>query len=123
MRRVSTKDKLQLDSSFRSCRDVVLETFCEAILKPQDLANYDEELCKKIVLFFVEHYDSIWTPPISLRREVEERVSVPLVDIYIICLCLRLFLNQVVIEDISTMITNLEDCTHNNLGKLTLWVS
>jgi hypothetical protein len=75
MRRVSVKEKLQLDSTFRSCRDVVLETFSETILKPQDLANYDEELCRKIVQFFVDHYDEIWTPPVSLRREVEERVS------------------------------------------------
>jgi hypothetical protein len=76
MRRVCVKDsRLQLDSTFRSCRDVVLETFSETILKPQDLANYDEELCRKIVQFFVDHYDEIWTPPVSLRREVEERVS------------------------------------------------
>jgi hypothetical protein len=38
-------------------------------------ANYDEEICRKIVEFFVDHYDDIWTPPVSLRREVEERVS------------------------------------------------
>ena len=76
IRRVETKEKLELDPTSRTCRDVLLETFSESILKPQDLGNYDEDLCRKVVLFFVEHYDQIWLPPISLRREVEERVRI-----------------------------------------------
>ncbi len=75
MRRVSTKDKLELDQSQRTTKTVVQETFVESIIKPQDLANYDEEVCKKIVSFFMDHYDSIWIPPVTLRKEVEERVS------------------------------------------------
>ena len=75
MRRVAEKKNLELDSSLRGCRRVVVDTFSETILKPQDLSNYDEELCSKIVEFFMDHYEEIWTPPVSLRREVEERVS------------------------------------------------
>lgn len=80
MRRVSEKQNLELDTTNRGCRHVVVEAFSETILKPQDLSNYDEELCRKIVHFFIDHYDDIWTPPVSLRREVEERVSFRLVD-------------------------------------------
>ena len=78
MRRVSSKQGLILNglNVYKSCYDEVLDTFAEAILKPKsDLANYDEELCKRIVSFFMENYDEIWTPPVSLRKEVEERVS------------------------------------------------
>ena len=78
MRRVSSKQGLILNglNIHKSCYDEVLDTFAEAILKPKcDLANYDEDLCKKIVSFFMENYDEIWTPPVSLRKEVEERVS------------------------------------------------
>jgi len=74
MRRVSSKDNLELDQSHRATKSVVLETFVEAIIKPQDLGNYDEDLCKKVVRFFMDHYDNIWTPPVTLRKEVEERV-------------------------------------------------
>ena len=78
MRRVSSKQGLILNGGnvYKSCYDEVLDTFAEAVLKPKsDLANYDEELCKRIVSFFMENYDEIWTPPVSLRKEVEERVS------------------------------------------------
>ena len=78
MRRVSSKQGLILNglNVYKSFYDEVLDTFAEAILKPKsDLANYDEELSKRIVSFFMENYDEIWTPPVSLRKEVEERVS------------------------------------------------
>jgi hypothetical protein len=77
MRRVGAKTGLKLQESNprKSCTDVVLDTFAGAVLRPQnDFANYDEELCRKIVRFFMENYDDIWTPPICLRKEVEERV-------------------------------------------------
>ena len=75
MRRVRSKNGLKLHSR-KSCQDVIVETFSEAILRPHfDLANYDEELCRKIVVFFMDHYEEIWTPPVGLRKEVEERVS------------------------------------------------
>ena len=67
MRRGSSKQGLMISSTNpkKSCHNVVLETFSEAILRPKsDLANYDEELCKKIVCFFMDNYDDIWTPPI-----------------------------------------------------------
>ena len=76
MKRVRGKQGLRLSYHPRkSNHDVILETFAEAILRPKfDLANYDEELCRKIVCFFMEHFDDIWTPPVCLRKEVEERV-------------------------------------------------
>ncbi len=76
MKRVRAKQGLRLGSNPRkSCQDIVLETFSEAILRPRnDLANYDEQLCKKIVCFFMDNFEMIWTPPVSLRKEVEERV-------------------------------------------------
>ena len=36
--------------------------------------NYDGEISRKIVEFFIKNYEAIWTPPESLRREVEEKV-------------------------------------------------
>ena len=77
MRRVSSKQGLLIcNNSKKSCYDVVIDTFSESIIRPKnDLANYDEELCKKIVSFFMENYEDIWTPPLCLRKEVEERVS------------------------------------------------
>ena len=76
MRRVRNKQGLRLSNHPRkTCQDIVIETFSEAILRPKfDLANYDEELCKKIVCFFMDHYDAIFTPPVNLRRVVEDKV-------------------------------------------------
>jgi hypothetical protein len=37
MRRVADKSDLRLDGSFRTCREVAVDTFAETILKPQDL--------------------------------------------------------------------------------------
>ena len=36
--------------------------------------NYDGEISRKIVEFFIKNYEAIWTPPESLRREVEDKV-------------------------------------------------
>jgi hypothetical protein len=77
MRRVRNKQGLRLGSNHprKTCQDIVIETFSEAILRPKfDLANYDEELCKKIVCFFMDHYDAIFVPPVNLRRVVEDKV-------------------------------------------------
>ena len=76
MRRVGAKRGLQLcNNPKKSCHDVVVETFAETIIRPKnDLANYDEELCRKIICFFLDHFDQIWSPALSLRKEVEERV-------------------------------------------------
>ena len=76
MRRVRSKHGLRLSANpKKTCHDIVIETFSESILRPKfDLANYDEELCRKIVGFFVEHYDDIFTPPVKLRRVVEDKV-------------------------------------------------
>ena len=76
MRRVSSKHGLKISTHpTKNCYDVVLETFSESILKPKrDFANYDEDLCRKIVGFFMENYDEIWTPPVCLRKEVEDKV-------------------------------------------------
>ena len=78
MRRVRNKQGLRLSNHPRkTCQDIVIETFSEAILRPKfDLANYDEELCKKIVCFFMDHYDAIFTPPVNLRRVVEDKVCI-----------------------------------------------
>ena len=78
MRRVRNKRGLQLSNNPRkTCNDIVIETFSEAILRPKfDLANYDEELCRKIVGFFMDHYDEIFTPPVILRRVVEDKVNI-----------------------------------------------
>ena len=77
MRRVGAKRGLQLSSNPRkSCHDVVVDTFAETIIRPKnDLANYDEELCRKIICFFLDHFEQIWSPALNLRKEVEERVS------------------------------------------------
>ena len=76
MKRVSSKHGLKISTHpTKNCYDVVLETFSESILKPKrDFANYDEDLCRKIVGFFMENYDEIWTPPVCLRKEVEDKV-------------------------------------------------
>lgn len=97
MRRVSSKDKLELDQSQRTTKCVIQETFVESIIKPQDLANYDEEVCKKIVRFFMEHYDSIWIPPVSLRKEVEERVRFITATVFlkIHCMLIKIHVIQV----------------------------
>ena len=89
MRRLASKEKLKIVISGglgigrhgegRSCRDAVLDTFTETIIKPnQDYSNGDMELSRKIVQFFMDHYEAVWTPPTALRKEVEERVSVKL---------------------------------------------
>ena len=79
MRRVGSKEGLSLTNNPRhpkSCHDVVVETFSETILRPKnDLANYDEEVCRKIICFFMDHFEEIWSPSLCLRKEVEERVS------------------------------------------------
>ena len=88
MRRLASKEKLRLmsnnglgsdsssDYGYKSCSTVVLDVFTETIIKPnQDYSNGDIELSRKIVQFFLDHYDDIWTPPAKLRKEVEERVS------------------------------------------------
>ena len=77
MRRVRSKHGLRLSNNpKKSCHDIVVETFAEAILRPKfDFANYDEELCRKIVCFFVDHYDAIFIPPVDLRRVVEDKVQ------------------------------------------------
>ena len=86
MRRLASKDKLRLMISsnlgfyskdgLRKCKDIVLDVFTETIIKPnQDYSNGDMELSRKIVQFFMDHYDEVWTPPAKLRKEVEERVS------------------------------------------------
>ena len=85
MRRLASKDKLKLMGSsylgctskdgYKKCKDIVLDVFTETIIKPnQDYSNGDMELSRKIVQFFMDHYDDVWTPPAKLRKEVEERV-------------------------------------------------
>lgn len=75
MKRVSTNKDLQLKSD-RSNQELVVDTFFDAILRPATGSfNHDEELSRRIVLFFMDHYDQIWTPPESLRKEIEEKVS------------------------------------------------
>ena len=79
MKRVGSKEGLPLSAQPRkSCHDVVVETFAETILRPKNdsLANYDEELCRKIICFFLDHFEEIWSPSLGLRKEVEERVRI-----------------------------------------------
>ena len=38
--------------------------------------NYDGDISRKIVEFFIKNYEAVWTPPESLRREVEDKVRV-----------------------------------------------
>ena len=79
MKRVGSKEGLHLSprNPTKSCHDVVVETFAETILRPKnDLANYDEEVCRKIICFFLDHFEEIWSPSMGLRKEVEERVRV-----------------------------------------------
>eukprot|EP00095_Tigriopus_kingsejongensis_P004452 maker-scaffold168_size293125-snap-gene-0.25 protein:Tk04452 transcript:maker-scaffold168_size293125-snap-gene-0.25-mRNA-1 annotation:"dep domain-containing protein 1a-like" len=79
MRRVSVNHDLRLRED-KCNHTLALDTFFDAILRPSDPFNQDEELSRKIVLFFMEHYDQIWTPPESLRREIEEKVYESLVS-------------------------------------------
>ncbi len=93
MRRVSAKSRLQLHPDpKRSAYQVVLDTFSNVVLRAdKDLANYDEELCRRIVQFFMENYEEVWTPPVCLRKEVEEQVkhvSNILFDIRLSTVCL-----------------------------------
>ena len=44
--------------------------------------NYDGDISRKIVEFFINNYEAIWTPPESLRREVEDKVRVSNAFIY-----------------------------------------
>ena len=58
-------------------RSFLLDTFSEVVINTQDDTTYDVDLSKRIVSFFVDHYDQVWVPPTDLRKEVEERVSKP----------------------------------------------
>ena len=44
------------------------------MLNTEEDTTYDVDLTKRIVGFFVDHYDQVWVPPTELRKEVEERV-------------------------------------------------
>ena len=44
------------------------------MLNTEEDTTYDVDLTKRIVGFFVDHYDEVWVPPTELRKEVEERV-------------------------------------------------
>ena len=69
----------------RNCNEVVLDVFTETIIRPnQEDSNVDLELSRKIVQFFMDHYEAVWTPPTKLRKEVEERVSVDAAEIVIL---------------------------------------
>jgi len=56
------------------------ETFMDVVLRPAELATYNPDIAGKILQFFIDYYDEIWTPPEQLRREVEERVYKSLVN-------------------------------------------
>ena len=58
-----------------SMRAFLLDTFAQVVINTQDDATaFDVDLTKRIVSFFVDHYDQVWVPPTELRKEVEERV-------------------------------------------------
>ena len=95
MRRLASKEKLKLavigglgvtsHQKLRNCNEVVLDVFTETIIRPnQEDSNVDLELSRKIVQFFMDHYEAVWTPPTKLRKEVEERVSVDAAEIVIL---------------------------------------
>jgi len=67
----------------KSLRSFVLDTFTEVIINPGELDNmttHDVAMSRKIVAFFMDNYDQVWTPPTILRKEVEERVYQSLVS-------------------------------------------
>ena len=75
MRRVAVNAKLHLSGEAgKSNRCLALDIFSPSVLRPCSMSRYDEELCRKIVAFFIDHYDDVWTPSEGLRKEVEEKV-------------------------------------------------
>ena len=74
VKRLSKNPHLRLSPDQGNER-LLLETFSDSILRAQDMANYDGDMSRKIVAFFIAHYEDVWTPPRGLRKEVEESVS------------------------------------------------
>jgi len=79
IRKISLNQELRLDSN-NSNRSLSIATFAEVILRPGDLFAADTNTNRKIVDLFLDRYEEIWTPPESLRKEVEEKVYHSLVD-------------------------------------------
>lgn len=79
IRKISLNHELRLDPNL-SNRALSLSTFTEVILRPADLFKVDSNASSKIVDLFLNRYEEIWTPPESLRKEVEEKVYHSLVD-------------------------------------------
>ena len=74
IKRVSNNSQLRL-STEQDNYHLFLETFSDSILRAKDMTNYDGDMSRKIVAFFISHYEDVWTPPKDLRKEVEESVS------------------------------------------------
>jgi len=92
IKRLSCKEGLDLSSDpsynppvggkkkFDNMRSFLLDTFAQVVLNTEEDTTYDVDLTKRIVGFFVDHYDEVWVPPTELRKEVGERVYESLVS-------------------------------------------
>ncbi len=74
IKRVSSNQKLKLDAS-KSNESLALEVFSAAVLRPYAHLCHDAMVGRRITKFFLDCYDFVWIPPESLRKEVEEHVS------------------------------------------------
>jgi len=79
IRKVSLNHELVLDSQI-SNRELSINTFTPVILRPSDPNTTVPAVDKKIINLFLDKYEEIWTPPETLRREVEDKVYQGLVN-------------------------------------------
>merc|ERR1719319_2111210 len=77
IKKIMCNEELDLGPDINS---LAMNTFLDVTLRPKEFSSYDPELARKVLQFFLDHYDEVWTPPQSLRKEVEERVYESLVN-------------------------------------------
>eukprot|EP00088_Acartia_fossae_P044573 TRINITY_DN4739_c0_g1_i3.p1 TRINITY_DN4739_c0_g1~~TRINITY_DN4739_c0_g1_i3.p1 ORF type:complete len:1187 (-),score=273.56 TRINITY_DN4739_c0_g1_i3:761-4321(-) len=79
IRKVSLNHELKLSSECTN-REFSMSTFTTVILRPSDPYAAQHAWDNKIVNLFIDRYEQIWSPPESLRREVEDKVYRSLVN-------------------------------------------
>lgn len=81
IRKVSLNSDLRLDSKLTN-RELSLNTFTSVILRPPPSYGVTKvsEIEKRISYILLDNYEEVWNPPQTLRREVEEKVYLGLVN-------------------------------------------
>jgi len=77
--KISLNPELTLDKD-QSNASLCLATFLPVVLMPRDPTYPHRDLARAILQFFLDHYEDVWSPPQSLRKEVEEEVYKSLVN-------------------------------------------